>query len=140
MKHSNENGTRLASMPLWPQFNNHRRSWPAPLATLVLGAWLACTNPAAASILVDNAGDRPVPGKTSLREALQRAGTLNDVIVFAQEINKIMLSRELGIARGVTIMGPDSFLLKVQAPSGSRVFNITATGDAVISGLDLESS
>jgi hypothetical protein len=139
MNNFNKNDTRLASMQLWHRFNNQGHTWPAlAIATLALASWLCSTNPAAAAtILVDNPGDTHVDGKTSLREALQRAATLNDVITFAPGITLITLSGgELGIARGVTINGPG---LTIKPQPASRVFNISATGQAFISGLVITS-
>src|SRR5713101_1155000 len=105
--HLNENSTRPVWTRVSTRLHQQRQSWsPLSAAVLALATWLYSVNLATASIIVDNPGDSHVVGKISLREAIQRASAIDDVITFAPGITLVTLSAgELGIARGVTISG-----------------------------------
>lgn len=86
-------------------------------------------------------------GMTSLREAIFAANTLPgaDTIKFANQFSAaeaqhtmLLTAGEIEISEAVTIEGPGSERLTIDAQQLSRVFNITATtGDVTIEGLAL---
>ena len=91
----------------------------------------------AADILVVNNNDS---GVGSLRQAIASNDTLGggNNIVFSNSVTgTIMLGSELLISNGVSITGPGQSVLTISGNNATRIFHLTNSVTAVISGLTL---
>ncbi|BCM92995.1 hypothetical protein IAD21_04880 [Abditibacteriota bacterium] len=107
----------------------------------LLGALLLVsvgTRAQAATFTVSNLNDF---GAGSLRQAVSAANTLADpdTIVFASGLRGTLnlVNGEIAISQRVTIIGPGSSVLTINAGDKSRIFNITS-GAVALSGLALK--
>jgi len=79
------------------------------------------------------------PGLYSLRDAIAEANSQNDpdIIQFATGLTGtiVLNGSQLQITKPLTIEGPGADILSISGNLASRVFEITATGSATISGL-----
>ncbi|MDQ3545657.1 MAG: hypothetical protein M3429_03925 [Verrucomicrobiota bacterium] len=91
----------------------------------------------AGEIVVTNPGDQPVPGKTSLREAIS-ASAPNDVITFAVDQQIILTEGELVIDHNLELRGPDVGKQDIRWTDGIafRLFTISS-GTVTFSRLTL---
>lgn len=121
----------------------------AGLAVGAVGAAVLLT-PAAANAasfevntLADSDGSGECTTTCTLRDAitLANANSDPDTITFAQGVNGTIdlanANGQLTISSAVTITGPGSDNLAISGLSDSRIFNISGSGDARISGLTL---
>jgi hypothetical protein len=120
-----------------------RRGITAGLALATLGLMFAIAPDAqATTITVGTLGDPGPSLQLSLREAVLMAGS-GDTIDFAPDLNGTitLLHGEISITQALTIQGPRSNLISVDADQKSRIFNISnasATAiDVTIEGLTL---
>jgi hypothetical protein len=101
---------------------------------LFVGAAAGIWTAAAATLTVTNLNDS---GVGSLRQALALASA-GDTINFAVPANStIVLTSELAIANGISIVGSSATALTISGNHTSRIFNITSLGSVTISGMTL---
>ena len=105
--------------------------WCSLLATLALA--LAIAPRAGATITVTSLNDG---GPGSLRQAIADAPP-GDTIDFAITGTIILTNGELVITNNLTISGPGATNLTVSGNNSSRVFDLSGTGSATVSGLTI---
>ena len=108
--------------------NSNQERLPVEHFVWFVAAVLSLATAFGAEIVVTNPGDQPIPGKTSLREAIA-ASAPNDVITFAVDQPIILTEGELVIDHDLELRGPAVGTPGHPSPrdtTGFRLFTINA--------------